>query len=131
MTTNSMHVTTLCLLFRRPGIRSLIHDALQQGVPVAVCTNSHTRQVKDLLAVLLSPAILRQVPVYGGDLVDRARTKPHPDLFLLAASKMRGAGRSEGPLGLTKAELKRALVIEVPMHTHTHTDEFPRLGYRY
>ena len=85
----------------RPGIASLVQDAMERGIPVAVCSNSNTEPVEAIVAHLL-PAFYTKIRVYGADLMikENRRKKPAPDIYLQAA---RDAG---------VGDVSRCLVVE-------------------
>jgi beta-phosphoglucomutase-like phosphatase (HAD superfamily) len=85
----------------RPGIARLIGQALDAGLPIAVCSTSNERAVAAVVRVLVGGAIgathAARIRIFAGDVV--ARKKPDPAIYTLAATT----------LGLTPA---RCVVIE-------------------
>jgi beta-phosphoglucomutase-like phosphatase (HAD superfamily) len=85
----------------RPGIARLTRQALDAGLPVAVCSTSNERAVAAVVRVLVGGAIgadrAARIRIYAGDIV--AKKKPDPAIYTLAATT----------LGLTPA---RCVVIE-------------------
>ena len=66
----------------RPGIRRLLDEARQAGVPVAIATTTSRGNVEALLRVLLGPeGIARFATIAAGDCVPRK--KPAPDIYNL------------------------------------------------
>jgi HAD superfamily hydrolase (TIGR01509 family) len=67
----------------RPGVRRLMHEAMQTGVRLGICTTSDERAAAFIAGRLL--ADIRFEFVLAGDIV--ARKKPAPDIYLLALEK--------------------------------------------
>lgn len=98
----------------RPGVRRLVHAALDAGWDVAVASTSTQRSVEALLrSVVGSQAVTRMSGVFAGDIVEQK--KPAPDIYELALSRV-------------GTEPERTLVIEdsVPGATSAH-----RAGLRH
>mmetsp|Transcript_86737 Transcript_86737/g.168014 ORF Transcript_86737/g.168014 Transcript_86737/m.168014 type:complete len:278 (-) Transcript_86737:289-1122(-) len=70
----------------RPGVLSLIDEALAAKVPVAVCSTSSEQAVKNLVRTMMGDARADQIPVYAGDMV--TKKKPAPDVYLMAAKEL-------------------------------------------
>lgn len=70
----------------RPGVLSLIDEALAARVTVAVCSTSSEQAVKNLVAKKMGAARAARIPVYAGDMV--AKKKPAPDVYLMAAKEL-------------------------------------------
>ncbi|WP_413204150.1 HAD-IA family hydrolase [Rhodospirillum sp. A1_3_36] len=81
----------------RPGVARMVDAALEEGLPVAVCSTSNERAVEAVVRVLLGPERAGQIRIFAGDVV--ARKKPDPAIYTLAAET----------LGLSPA---RCMVIE-------------------
>jgi HAD superfamily hydrolase (TIGR01509 family) len=67
----------------RPGVHRLMHEALERGLVLGVCTTSDTRA-----AQAIAGSLLRDIPfdlVLAGDVV--GRKKPDPEIYLLALAK--------------------------------------------
>jgi beta-phosphoglucomutase-like phosphatase (HAD superfamily) len=89
----------------RPGIFDLVSDTIHSNPlnNIAICSNSKTDLVQALMEVLFPVEILQRIVIFGGDMVDKGRLKPHPDLYLLAAKAF----------NLTTEDLRdRTVVIE-------------------
>ena len=71
----------------RKGVLNLIDEALADGVPVGVCSTSSEQAVSNLVRVLMGDARADKIPIYAGDVVKKK--KPSPDVYLLAAEKMK------------------------------------------
>lgn len=71
----------------RPGIFDLVSDTIHSNPlnNIAICSNSKTDLVQALMEVLFPVEMLQRMVIFGGDMVDKGRLKPHPDLYLLAA----------------------------------------------
>ena len=67
-----------------PGSRELLKHLSRRGVPWAIATTGSRAQTKRLLQELEIP---NDVPVISGDDVENA--KPSPDVFILAAERLR------------------------------------------
>ena len=71
----------------RPGVRRLVHAALDEGWRVAVASTSSTRSVEVLLrSVVGDEAVERMSGVFAGDIVEKK--KPSPDIYELALSNV-------------------------------------------
>jgi len=67
----------------RPGIRRLVHAALDGGWRVAVASTSSARSVEAVArSVVGDEAVERMSGVFAGDVVEHK--KPHPDIYELA-----------------------------------------------
>lgn len=89
----------------RPGIFDFVSDTINSNPlnNIAICSNSKTDLVQALIEVLFPVEILQRMVIFGGDMVDKGRLKPHPDLYLLAAKAF----------NLTTEDLRdRTVVIE-------------------
>jgi len=70
----------------RPGVVRLIHEAMDAGVKVAVCSTSNERAVSNIVKVLLGDKIAANMRVFAGDVVPKK--KPAPDIYNLAAKEL-------------------------------------------
>lgn len=70
----------------RPGVARLVREAVDAGVPVAVCSTSNERAVSTIVRVLLGEDVARVMRVFAGDVVPRK--KPDPAIYLLAAQEL-------------------------------------------
>lgn len=89
----------------RPGIFDLVSDTIYSNPlnNIAICSNSKTDLVRALMEVLFPVEMLQRMVIFGGDMVDKGRLKPQPDLYLLAAKAFH----------LTAEDLRdRTIVIE-------------------
>jgi beta-phosphoglucomutase-like phosphatase (HAD superfamily) len=50
----------------RPGVSRLVNEAIQAGVPVAVCSTSNERAVSTIVRVMLGPEVARVMRVFAG-----------------------------------------------------------------
>lgn len=69
----------------RVGVERLVNEALETGVPLAVCSTSNEKAVTKIVE-LLGDKIAAKIPVFAGDCVDNK--KPSPDVFFLAKEKL-------------------------------------------
>lgn len=69
----------------RPGVLRLVDQALQEEVPVGVCSTSSEQAVSNLVRVLMGDRFDR-IRIFAGDIV--SSKKPAPDVYLLAAEEM-------------------------------------------
>eukprot|EP00667_Euglena_gracilis_P014821 EG_transcript_15382 len=67
----------------RPGIKSLVEDALAAGWKVAVCSTSNEKAVQSVVDKLLDSKIKH---IFAGDVV--AKKKPDPAIYNLAAREL-------------------------------------------
>ena len=98
----------------RPGAEALLADLQEHGVPCALVSSS-PRVLVD--AVLASVGGAHFVTTIAGDEV--ARTKPYPDPYLLACSRLgvepgRTVVLEDSPVGVAAAEAAGCLVVAVP-----------------
>ncbi len=70
----------------RPGILSLVDEALGSGVRLAVCSTSNEAAVRSLVETLMGADRYAKFSFFCGDAV--ARKKPAPDVYNLAAETM-------------------------------------------
>ncbi|MGE3619775.1 MAG: HAD family hydrolase [Acidimicrobiia bacterium] len=101
----------------RPGVEALLGEAAAAGVPNVVASSS----TDDWVESHLDRLGLRDhfQGVVTRDLVGSDRTKPHPDLFLAAASVLGVAARScvvleDSPNGVLAAHAAEMPVVAVP-----------------
>mgnify|MGYP002632969362 CR=1 FL=1 len=76
----------------RPGILSLVDEAIEADVPMAVCSTSNEAAVRTLVETLMGPERYAKFDFFCGDCVPRK--KPNPDVYNLAAETM-GLEKSE------------------------------------
>jgi HAD superfamily hydrolase (TIGR01509 family) len=98
----------------RPGAESLLDDLQANGVPCALVSSS-PRNLVD--AVLASVGGAHFTTTIAGDEV--ARTKPFPDPYLLACSRLgvepaRAVVLEDSPVGVAAAEAAGCFVVAVP-----------------
>jgi len=112
----------------RPGVRRLVHEALDAGWQVAVASTSAQRSVEAVLrSVVGEEGYARVAGVFAGDVVPAK--KPAPDIYLLAMDLL---GRSpeevvvveDSAAGATAAS-RAGLRHVVTVSTFTTEDEFP------
>ena len=70
----------------RPGVARIVHEALDAGTQVAVCSTSNERAVSKIVEVLLGPDVAKVMPVFAGDMVPRK--KPDPAIYQMAATEL-------------------------------------------
>jgi len=70
----------------RPGVARLVAEAMDAGVPVAICSTSNERAVSTIVRVLLGDRVAAAIPVFAGDAVPAK--KPAPDIYILAADSL-------------------------------------------
>lgn len=70
----------------RPGVVSLISQALEDGVKVAVCSTSNVRAVQGIVDHLIGGDLAPQIKVFAGDMV-KAK-KPDPAIYQLALDEL-------------------------------------------
>ncbi|GGP63129.1 HAD family hydrolase [Streptomyces abikoensis] len=97
-----------------PGARRLLAELAAHGVPTALVSASH-REIIDRVLHSLGPQHFT-LTVAGDEL---ARTKPHPDPYLLAATRLgadpaRCAVVEDTMTGVTAAEAAGCRVVAVP-----------------
>jgi HAD superfamily hydrolase (TIGR01509 family) len=71
----------------RPGIRRVIHAALDAGWPVAVASTSAEASVKAVLAHAVGDDAAARIPVFAGDVVPAK--KPDPAIYRLTVERAR------------------------------------------
>lgn len=70
----------------RPGIRRVVHDALDAGWTVAVASTSAEASVRAVLEHAVGAEAAARVPVFAGDVVPAK--KPDPAIYLLAVERL-------------------------------------------
>lgn len=70
----------------RPGVKALITEAYEQGMPLAVCSTSNENAVKTVVKTCVGDEIAKNIRVFAGDVV--SAKKPDPAVYRLAAEKM-------------------------------------------
>jgi HAD superfamily hydrolase (TIGR01509 family) len=98
----------------RPGVRRLLAESRQRGLPAAMVTMSY-RDLADTVAALL-PAGTFDTMVTGEEV---SRGKPDPEAYLLAADRLgvdpgRCLAIEDSPFGVASAEAAGCLVVAVP-----------------
>lgn len=68
------------------NVKPLTGEAMQAGIPIAVCSTSNERAVSKIVEVLLGPEVAAVMRVFAGDMVPRK--KPDPSIYLLAAKEL-------------------------------------------
>ena len=76
----------------RPGILSIVDEAISADVPLAVCSTSNEAAVRTLVKTLMGEERYAKFEFFCGDCVPRK--KPNPDVYNLAAETM-GLDKSE------------------------------------
>jgi beta-phosphoglucomutase-like phosphatase (HAD superfamily) len=114
----------------RPGIARLIGQALDAGLPVAVCSTSNERAVAAVVRVLVGGAIgatrAARIRIFAGDVV--AKKKPDPAIYTLAATTLsltpaRCVVIEDSHIGLTAAKAAGMRCI-VTKSTYTADEDF-------
>lgn len=67
----------------RPGVMRLVDEAIQNTIPIAVCSTSNEKSVRAIVETLLGPARATKISIFAGDIV-KAK-KPDPAIYNLAA----------------------------------------------
>lgn len=70
----------------RPGVKRLIHEAMNSSIPVAVCSTSSERAVSTIVNVMLGDHIASRMRVFAGDVVPAK--KPDPAIYLHCAQTL-------------------------------------------
>ena len=70
----------------RPGVVSLMSQALKGGVKVAVCSTSNVRAVQGIVDHLIGGDLAPQIQVFAGDMVKEK--KPDPAIYQLALDEL-------------------------------------------
>ncbi|PKF78523.1 hypothetical protein CW749_15720 [Vibrio sp. vnigr-6D03] len=70
----------------RPGVKTLITEAYERGIPLAVCSTSNEKAVKTVVKNCVGEEIAKSIRVFAGDVV--SAKKPDPAVYRLAAEKM-------------------------------------------
>ncbi|MFO8076876.1 MAG: HAD-IA family hydrolase [Actinomycetota bacterium] len=112
----------------RPGVRRLVHAALDEGWRVAVASTSSARSVEAVTrSVVGDEAVERMSGVFAGDIVEHK--KPHPAIYELALSDA-GLDRSrtivveDSRPGATAAQ-RAGLTHLVTVSHFTRDEHFP------
>lgn len=64
---------------------TVLDEALEVNIPIAVCSTSNERAVKAIVETIGSD-VAEKMPVFAGDIVPKK--KPAPDIYNLAAEKL-------------------------------------------
>lgn len=113
-------------LHLRPGVASLVDEALAAGLPVAVCSTSNERAVAAVVDQLLGPARAARIRLFAGDVVPCK--KPDPAIYTLAARTLGvpPAGClvvEDSHIGLTAAKAA-GMACLVTVSTYTAEEDF-------
>lgn len=73
-------------LLLRPGVETLIDEALANNVRVAVCSSSLERAVTAIVHTMLGSNRASAMKIFAGDIVPKK--KPHPAIYELAAATL-------------------------------------------
>ncbi len=111
------HAVLLDEIDAQPGVESLLTEAEAAGVPSAVASSSTDEWVEEHLRRLGLRHHFQAIVTR--DLVGPDRTKPHPDLFLAAASELGASPRQcvvleDSPNGVLAAHAAKTRVVAVP-----------------
>lgn len=110
----------------RPGVGRLVAEALEAGVPVAVCSTSNERAVAAVVRVGLGEERAARIRIFAGDVVPRK--KPDPAIYDLAARELgvepaRCVVIEDSHIGLTAAKAAGMRCV-VTISTYTHDEDF-------
>ncbi len=110
----------------RPGVKSLIAAAIEEGVQVAVCSTSNERAVQGIVDHLLGKDIAMKMPVFAGDMV-KAK-KPDPAIYNLGMEKLdldpaKCVVVEDSNIGLRAAHAAGTRVV-VTMSVYTRNEDF-------
>jgi len=70
----------------RSGILRLVDEAIEQKVPLAVCSTSNEKAVSNLVLTLMGEERYSKFQIFAGDVVQKK--KPSPDIYNLAKDTM-------------------------------------------
>lgn len=70
----------------RPGVLSLIDEAIAADVPIGVCSTSNDKAVTNLVETLMGMERRAKIQIFAGDVVEKK--KPSPDIYNLAKDTM-------------------------------------------
>lgn len=95
---------------------SFTGEAIQAGVPVAVCSTSNERAVSTIVRVLLGPEVESKMRVFAGDIVEKK--KPSPDIYNLAAKELNVEASRSAKLSLKRHSHLCNICLEVERALH-------------
>lgn len=110
----------------RPGVERLISEALEAGLPVAVCSTSNEKAVETVVRVGLGEERAARIRVFAGDMVPRK--KPDPAIYALAATTLgldpaRCVVVEDSHIGLSAAKAAGMRCV-VTVSTYTAEEDF-------
>ena len=97
----------------RPGVRALLDELADAGIPCGLVTMSYARLVEPMLEAL--PGVFQAVVT--GDVVEQG--KPHPEPYLTAAALIgvdpgECVALEDSPTGLASAEAAGCIAVGIP-----------------
>ncbi|XP_024386687.2 CBBY-like protein [Physcomitrium patens] len=110
----------------RPGVASLIDQALDKGVQVAVCSTSNERAVSAIVRVMLGDKRAAAMKIFAGDVVPKK--KPDPAIYQLAATTLNVQPEKcvvieDSHIGVTSAKAA-GMVCIVTKSGYTENEDF-------
>eukprot|EP00899_Mesostigma_viride_P008141 jgi/Mesvir1/17328/Mv07722-RA.1 len=70
----------------RPGVARLVHEVIDAGIPIAVCSTSNEQSVSAIVRLLLGQAVFDKMTILAGDVVPKK--KPDPAIYNLIRDKL-------------------------------------------
>ena len=112
----------------RPGVATLIDEALGEGVQVAVCSTSNERAVSAIVRVMLGEDRANLMKIFAGDVVPKK--KPDPAIYQLAATTLqvqpeRCVVIEDSHIGLAAAKAA-GMVCIVTKSGYTENEDFAK-----
>jgi HAD superfamily hydrolase (TIGR01509 family) len=112
----------------RPGVATLVDEALSLGVQVAVCSTSNERAVSAIVRVMLGDERAAAMQIFAGDVVPKK--KPDPAIYQLAASTLnvqpeRCVVIEDSHIGLAAAKAA-GMVCIVTKSGYTENEDFAK-----
>jgi hypothetical protein len=78
----------------RPGVKRLIEEAMDMGIPVAVCSTSNERAVSKIVEVMLGPKVAAKMQIFAGDVVPKKKPSPDVSAGRLPGGEFSGGGQA-------------------------------------
>jgi len=117
----------------RPGVLRLVDEAIERGIPIAVCSTSNEKAVTAIVRVLMGSERANRIRIFAGDVV--AKKKPAPDIYNLAKETLdldptRVVVVEDSHIGLTAAKAAGMHCI-VTTSTYTSQEDFTKADAIY
>merc|ERR1712146_553011 len=93
----------------RRGILSVVDQAIENDIPLGVCSTSNEKAVSNLVLTLMGKERAKKFQIFAGDCV--AKKKPSPDIYNLAAKSMGLDPAKTVVIEVAKLEIRQQKVL--------------------